>query len=658
MGQWSQLSLAPAATRGGLAMFLTMGLILLVTVQRCRQLADVQRVLRWIGLSTILMASFGIVQWMTSNGKFVWLYEHPYRDTTGAVKGSFINKNHFAHMLALGVGPLMLWIVTLLRRRGTSKTAFDTAHRTGNGQRSVLALILGLAIVLFAVLMTLSRGGAVVLAITLLTTGTVFYRIGCLKIKHLGGLVGLVAVLAAALVIHGHDRVANRLDDLTSGSVETLDRNEGRRKIWRADMVAVQKSPIWGTGVGSHREVYPMYMPDPPPTEYTYAESGYQQVATETGLVGLSLVFIFMIIIGRRCVNVLRDCPSHRVRACLGAVLAGLIASVVHSVVDFVWYIPACMALTAILIACALRLWHFAQTDDIRSHRTVIVPRPAWIAAATVLLFVGLSVTQNRVRAALAAHHWDSYLRESIMVTRGDRVTMSQKGADLSFLSGPEQNLHDVSMVRHLVATVREDPTHARAHVRLAAHTLRRFAQLQETAANAMVLSHIRDAAIASQFSSRDELDEWLSRAVGDHRRLLYGALWHARTGLQLCPLQGEAYLYLAQLCFLEGGDASAKAAYVAQSLRLRPCDGEVLFEAGREALLAGDPAAAQTHWKRCFHAGGTSRTKLVKLLAGHVSLVQLISSYEPELSRRTTAVPSVPRNRDAIRDGIVLPLV
>ena len=114
---------------------------------------------------------------------------------------------------------------------------------------------------------------------------------------------------------------------------------------------------------------------------------------------------------------------------------------------------------------------------------------------------------------------------------------------------------------------------------------------------------------------------------------MLVSALWHAHTGLQLCPLQGEAYLYLARLCFLEGGDASTKAAYVTQALRLRPYDGEMLFEAGKEALLAGDPTEAQAHWKRCFHAGGFSRIKLVKLLAGHVSLMQLVHSYEPNLS-------------------------
>ena len=68
-----------------------------------------------------------------------------------------------------------------------------------------------------------------------------------------------------------------------------------------------------------------------------------------------------------------------------------------------------------------------------------------------------------------------------------------------------------------------------------------------------MDIGQIRDAAIASQFPSREALSEWLGRAIGEHQKLLYRALWHARQAVMRCPLQGEAYLFLAELVFLEG---------------------------------------------------------------------------------------------------------
>ena len=632
LGQWSTVSLTPAATSEGLSVFMAMGLILLVTVQRCREIRDVVRVLHWVAMSAIAMALFGLVQWMTSNGKFVWLYEHAYRDTHRVVKGSFINQNHFTHVLALGLGPLVFWIVSLCRRYSKNRSGFDSGFASRSDRTTIFLLIVGLTIVLLAGLLSLSRGGAVAMAVALLVSATVLVWIGWLSRAHLGGLVGVLAVLGIALTIYGHDRVVDRLDDLTSGSVETLDRNEGRRKIWRADVAAIQQSPILGTGVGSHREVYPRYMPDPPRTEYTHAEGGYPQVATEAGLVGLGLVLISILVLASRCVSALRHGSSNTVRACVGAVTAGLIASALHSTVDFVWYIPACMSVTATLAACAMRLWQLGGVDEARAAPLQRLPRVVWIGATAVAVVVSANLIQTSGRAALAASHWDSYLRESLIASQSDEAKLGDPETSLDFLMSAEQGQRDATMIRHLTATVQRHPIHARAHLRLAAHYLRRFEQLQQSSANAMDLSQIRDAAIASRFPSTEALDEWLERAVGDHRRLLRMALWHAHTGLHLCPLQGEGYIYLARLCFLDGGGTAEKTAFVSQALRLRPYDGEVQFEAGKEALLVGDGVQAQAHWKKCFHAGGMHQRKLVKMLSQHYSLSQWIEEYDPGL--------------------------
>ena len=48
----------------------------------------------------------------------------------------------------------------------------------------------------------------------------------------------------------------------------------------------------------------------------------------------------------------------------------------------------------------------------------------------------------------------------------------------------------------------------------------------------------------------------------------------HARQGLNLCPLRGEGYLYLAELCFLEGGTSETKSAYIDQAINVRPFHG------------------------------------------------------------------------------------
>ena len=111
LGRWSTLSLSPHATNKALALLLGYSLLFVVVVQRIDDAMDVRRLLRWIGMSAVLMAVFGLLQFFLSNGLFFWFIEHPFRRADKFVNGSFINRNHFANFLVLGVGPLVAWLV-------------------------------------------------------------------------------------------------------------------------------------------------------------------------------------------------------------------------------------------------------------------------------------------------------------------------------------------------------------------------------------------------------------------------------------------------------------------------------------------------------------------------------------------------------------------
>ena len=115
LGTWSHVSLTPMSTRGGLTILLAHSIVFLVLVQRLRGIGDVERVLRWIAVTAIAMATLGLAQYLFSNGKFLWVYTHPFRDTHSAVKGTFANENHFVHFLALGLGAVVWWLVASLR---------------------------------------------------------------------------------------------------------------------------------------------------------------------------------------------------------------------------------------------------------------------------------------------------------------------------------------------------------------------------------------------------------------------------------------------------------------------------------------------------------------------------------------------------------------
>jgi O-antigen ligase/tetratricopeptide (TPR) repeat protein len=688
MGTWNRISLVPQATLGGLALFVAYGLLFFVVVQRVKSLADILRILRWIALSAAVMAGFGLLQYLLSNGKFLWIYQHPFRTTSVYVNGSFINRNHFTHLLALGLGPVLLGVVGAIRSGASRSRDHGGRHPLAADRwpagETFWRVALGL--IVFAGLMSLSRGGMIVMALALAVFMAHAYRARRLGRRLVVGGLAVATVVVAALSIHGYDRVALRLDDLRSASLDRLDRHRGRREIWAANLAVIADYPLLGTGVGSHREVHPMYRDDSPSVEYTHAENGYLQIAAETGLVGLALLLTGMAVCGswsirtalvliprprketaetvtsrernRGCDDILGHAPKGSAAQVLltsGAITAGLAVSAVHSLIDFVWYIPACMSITVILAACAARLWHLTQAElhsattsnrCTARHRQAVQSQPAaaapalrhqpfWLALTGVTIAASLWMVANRLPPALASPAWDGYLHQSLATARRQRLKLraARNGAvDPVSLSDSESEQLTSAMIAELRQVVARYPGHARGHVRLAAAYLEQFDQLQRESPNAMDLSQIRDAAIASHFGSRAALDRWLERAFGPSVELLDKARWHARRSVQLCPLEGAAYLFLAELGFLQGADHQFTAACIEQALRVRPHDERVLFAAGKEAALQGDLAAAIRYWKECFHTGGAYQLQLVQLLAGQVPVAFFLENFEPRL--------------------------
>ena len=60
----------------------------------------------------------------------------------------------------------------------------------------------------------------------------------------------------AALIVFGFERVQDRVAEVASADVNRLDRRHARLDIWTANLRTLRDFPVFGTGVGSHRDVY------------------------------------------------------------------------------------------------------------------------------------------------------------------------------------------------------------------------------------------------------------------------------------------------------------------------------------------------------------------------------------------------------------------
>jgi hypothetical protein len=440
--------------------------------------------------------------------------------------------------------------------------------------------------------------------------------------------------------------------------VERLDRQKGRRSIWIAALRGIREFSVLGAGVGSHAEAYPVfYSPElyeeQIDREFTHAENSYLQVGLETGLAGLLLLAGVIACCGFWCVGGLIRARSVRVTACLGAVTGSLAATAVHAAVDFIWYVPACVAMIVVLAACAARLRHFAAASPTRSRPRCSVsgtqysvpstqyswmlPRLAYLAVVAFLVPVGAWMIKSQAQAAMAQPAWDAY-RKSRIVSDQPPEPKTSEVLETSEICRRDQEA-EAGRIGSLRSVVAWRPDCARAHLELAQCYLQLFDLIQTQRPNPMSLSDVRDAAVRSRFPSREALDDWLQRAVGEHARYLDLALRHARLALTLCPLQGRGYLYLAELGFLENAGEEWKGACIDQGLRVRPYDGDVLYTAAAEASRADDFERWLALARRSFQSGRHYQRRLIEDLVARTpqealeEMIQVVVRwFQPDL--------------------------
>ena len=618
LGVWDKISFIPQETKSGLTILIAYVLIFLVAVQRIRSQRDVERMLKLIGISGAAMAIFGIVQRFTSNGNFFWFYDNPFSTTDLVLKGAFTNRNHFAHFLALAIGPLAWWTATSMKKSAATQNQFQRTASGFRGDPAMLALLC-LGFVALALLLSLSRGGA----LAAFAAGTVSLLAVWLAKMLSGrialGLCGLGMLLICALMIYGEQDVQQRMDQLVSGDVEQLDESGGRRVIWNAVMRGIQDFSWLGTGIGSHREVYPMYLVEVPKHdqhEFTHAENGYLQVCLESGGIGLALVVCGFLIAMGWSISGMRQAPSSEVMLMLAAGLAVLCANLTHSATDFVWYCPACVVIVVLIAACLCR-----TKQMVRSHRgghsgMRFMPVSVWVTCLVGTGCLAAWMVNVRMPYVMAESHWHDYMRlATALVPDEDKTEAEDLRARLLALTAAE----------------RANPNHARTHLRLGMSYRQLFLLVQMNSDNPMELSHFREAAIDSGFSKKEDLYAWLERATGPHLKYLEHAVQHTRRAMELCPLQGQAYLYMSEMAFLELAGADARDELIAQALLVRPYHPRILYEAGREALIAGHTENAIELWASAFERSVPFRDKIIRQLAPNVAAQFFLNYFDPD---------------------------
>ena len=281
-------------------------------------------------------AVFGAVQWSQAPNRI-------YGQATPIVTtpfGSYVNHNHFAGLIEMGIVLAAAMALGRARLRGG-----PTPGAVGLG-----ALSLGLAAVHLA---SRSRGGLIALAAGLMAAGTLWLlaasrREGArLRVwpLALGGAIviafGLAVVPAGtrahlAALFHGHDASGDyRLDTA------------------RDTLRLAATHPLLGAGLGAYADAFPPFKRAHGDVRTTHAESDVLELLAEGGLAGLALVAWLAVLLGRGLAERLRHGRNpYRKAIAVGA--AGAVAALgVHSLFDFNLRLPANALVFASLLGLA-----------------------------------------------------------------------------------------------------------------------------------------------------------------------------------------------------------------------------------------------------------------------------------------------------------------
>lgn len=606
--RWDRLSLAPGETLAGLGILLGQGTFLVILVQRIKSVAEVETVLRVAAVSTAVLAAVGLVQYLFGNGSYLWFYEFPFNDAGGVVKGTFTNRNHFAGFLATGFGAALWWALGATHRPGGPPDRAAPVADAAVGRWLVVAAVA------FAAVSSLSRGGCLALAAAAAVGLAVAARSRAWRVPAVAGGVGTAALVWVALTIHGQERLGRRFElllDPPGGEVLG-----GRAAVWRAARLALRDFPWLGTGVGTHADVAPLYMPPTGHVTFTHAENSYLNLGVETGCIGLAVAVAALATALAAAVAVARG-GDERERRAAAALLAGIVASGVHAGVDFVWFVPACSMLVLVLGCCAIGLvtarWNWLPVVN------VPIGRPGALIAGTAMavLLGGSGVRQ--LAAAWSEVAWERSIKEARAI---DTAAPADQQGVLDALDG---------RIASLESAVERRPDHPRACAELAVARLNRFGLARSLAGSGLGLVDLRLAAARGRFDSSAEFDDWVRRAAGDGYVDVQLALRDAVAAIRAAPLAGEAWCVVGNLGFLRRRHDLATAC-IGQAFRVRPASSLVLFEAANQALIDGHADRATALWQASFAADARQRGRIVAILQPSMSSADACRLLEPDL--------------------------
>ena len=341
------ISFVPFATRIEFFKWLTLGGLFLFLLY-WNSLKGRDRVTSQFLVLILLMGAFeslyGLFEFFSGHRHILYLDGSSF---VSAVTGTFINRNYFAGYLLMVI-PLSAGY--LFSRGSFQKARFmNWRHRLASLDGKTLLIAFSIMVMIIGLIFSASRMGILSLLLSF-SLIILFFRDRRRREKKFSGPLVLILGLAFLWAVWiGLDAVISRF-------FTTSEDFKGRWMIWANTFQILKDFPVFGSGLGTFSQIFPMYRSFHIQGLVTHAENDYLQLASEVGFIGIGLLLILFIFLFFKIVSGIRSLSPWEPQRFIGiGGLVGILALMFHSLVERNIQVPANAFLFTFILALVFR---------------------------------------------------------------------------------------------------------------------------------------------------------------------------------------------------------------------------------------------------------------------------------------------------------------
>ncbi len=346
------LSFVPFATQIEFFKWLTLIGLFFFLLRWRHSKKDVIRLIPIIMLVGAVESLYGMFEFFTGHRHILHLDGSAL---ISSVTGTFINRNHFAGYLLMVI-PLSVGF--LFSREALHRgQSMGWRHRLASLDGKTLLIGFAVVVMILSLLFSASRMGIVSLLLSFSLISFLFrdpqrgHRFSKTSV-----LIFALALVWAAWI--GLDAVISRFFSVSEGFEE-------RWKIWVNTFQIFKDFPLFGSGLGTFVQVFPMYRSFHIRGLVTHAENDFLQLASEVGLVGVGLLLILFLFLLYKAISGIRSLSHRESGRYIGiGGLVGILALMFHSIAERNIQVPSNAFLYVFILAVVLRVGFIRKAMD------------------------------------------------------------------------------------------------------------------------------------------------------------------------------------------------------------------------------------------------------------------------------------------------------